>query len=434
VPWVNRFRCPAVLQPHLLGTDDIEVIKQRAQATILALALAFGSGCGGDDDSPSRGNGPASGAAAAQTPSPNGGPGGNGPGRNPGPGGRGPATITLASTDVTPVRRATVEAAVQITGNLQPVERIEVRARVEGEVEGVLVREGERVRAGQVMAHFDRAQQQSALESAEADRTSARTDLSAAQWNLDQTRELFKEGAVPERDVRAGEQAVASARARLAAAESRLRTATEALRDTRVVAPTSATVERRLVANGEHVNRGASLFTLVRTETLELTGAVPARVANQVTPGQNVRFMADARVFNGTVARVSPTIDPASRSVSVYVQIPNAGGSLKGGTFASGRIVSRTVENALVVPTSAIRQELNTGEPYVYRIDGENVERRPIQIGLIDEQGGIAEVTQGLEEGDRIVTGTVGTIARNAKVVIIGGEARRGGAPAVPRN
>lgn len=428
--WASRSRFPAVLQPHLLGTDDIEVTQQRIKVIqpALVLFLVLGTGCGGGDESSNGGNGPTSGAAA-QTPGQEGGRGMPGGQR-----GRGMETITLAATDVTAVRRGTVEAAVPITGNLQPLERIEVRARVEGEVEGVLVREGERVRAGQALARFESEQQQSALQSAEADRASARTDLSTAQWTLDQTKELFREGAVPERDVRAGEQAVASARARLAAAESRLRTASEALRDTRVTAPASATVERRLVANGEHVNRGTSLFTLVRTETLELTGAVPARVATQVTPGQTVRFFADGRVFNGTVARISPTIDPASRSISVYVQIPNASGSLKGGTFASGRIVSRTAQNALIVPTSAIRQEANTGEPYVYRIEGEVVDRRMIQLGLIDEQGGIAEVTEGLEEGDRIVTGTVGTIARNAKVVIIGGEARSGSPPPVPRN
>jgi RND family efflux transporter MFP subunit len=235
---------------------------------------------------------------------------------------------------------------------------------------------------------------------------------------------------VPERDVKAGEQAVASAQARLAAADQRLRAANEALRDTRVVAPANAVVEKRNAANGEHVTRGASLFTVVRTETLELTGAVPARDANRVKTGQLVRFNADARTFTGKVARVSPTIDPASRSVGVYIQIPNGGGTLKGGTFASGRIVSRVSDNTLIVPSTAIRQESGTGAPYVYRIEGDMVERRLIQIGIIDEGSGIAEVTVGLEEGDRIVTGTVGTIARNAKVQIIGGESRRGaGAP-----
>ncbi|MGH7470037.1 MAG: efflux RND transporter periplasmic adaptor subunit [Longimicrobiales bacterium] len=389
----------------------------------------------GEDDRQGVDNGPRD--LAAQHTQANGEAGGRNGGGTPagrgGPGGRG-NVVTLAATDVSPVRRGEVEDAVPITGNLQPVERVEVRARLEGELESVLVREGDRVKPGQVLARFEASQQQSAHRSAEAEVASAQTDVSTAQWNLDQTRELFKEGAVPERDVKSGEQQVASARARLAAAESRSRTSSQALNDTRVVAPAAAVIERRGAAHGEHVNRGASLFTLVRTEALELTGAVPARLANRVQSGQKVRFMADGREFAGQVARVSPTIDQASRSVSVYIQVPNADGGLKGGTFASGRIVGRIAENVLIVPTNAVRQEMGTGTPYVYRIDGEAIERRPIQLGIIDESGGIAEVTDGLEEGDRIVTGTVGTIARNAKVVIVGGEVRRGAPPPVPRN
>lgn len=407
------------------------IIRNKAYGVALAVLIA---GCSGADDTTS-GAQPA--GAAAQTPR-----GGNGPATPTGPGMGGPGRggVTLAATDISPVKRGTVEDAVAVTGNLQPLERIEVRARLEGELKNVIVREGDRVRPGQLLARFEDSEQSSAFQSAEADRAAARTEFSTAQWNLDQTRELFKEGAVPERDVKAGEQQVASARARLAAAEARVRATSSALSDTRILAPSAAMVEKRLTSNGEHVNRGASLFTLVRTEMLELTGAVPARSANRVQPGQNVRFNADGREFTGRVARVSPTIDPASRSVSVYIQIPNADGGLKGGTFASGRIVSRVAENVLVVPTAAIKQTAETGAPYVYRIEGDMLERAPIELGLVDEGRGIAEVVSGLEENDRIVTGTVSTVARSAKVTIVGeartnpNGAQQRNPPPVPRN
>ena len=407
------------------------IIRNKAYGVALAVLIA---GCSGADDTTS-GAQPA--GAAAQTPR-----GGNGPATPTGPGMGGPGRggVTLAATDISPVKRGTVEDAVAVTGNLQPLERIEVRARLEGELKNVIVREGDRVRPGQLLARFEDSEQSSAFQSAEADRAAARTEFSTAQWNLDQTRELFKEGAVPERDVKAGEQQVASARARLAAAEARVRATSSALSDTRILAPSAAMVEKRLTSNGEHVNRGASLFTLVRTEMLELTGAVPARSANRVQPGQNVRFNADGREFTGRVARVSPTIDPASRSVSVYIQIPNADGGLKGGTFASGRIVSRVAENVLVVPTAAIKQTAETGAPYVYRIEGDMLERAPIELGLVDEVRGIAEVVSGLEENDRIVTGTVSTVARSAKVTIVGeartnpNGAQQRNPPPVPRN
>ncbi|MGH7678198.1 MAG: efflux RND transporter periplasmic adaptor subunit, partial [Gemmatimonadaceae bacterium] len=194
------------------------------------------------------------------------------------------------------------------------------------------------------------------------------------------------------------------------------------VRDTRVLAPTDGVISRRLVENGEHVSRGAGLFTLVRSDVLELAAAVPARQANAVRVGQNVRFTADGRAFDGKVARVSPTIDPASRSVAVFVQIPNASGALKGGTFASGRVVSRVVSGALVVPAAAVRQSADEGKPYVYRIAGRAIDVASVQIGVIDDRLGTAEVLDGLAEGDRVIVGNVGTLGRGMQVIIAGEE------------
>jgi len=357
------------------------------------------------------------------------------------PGGARPAgrAITLAATDISVAKRGLIEDAVPVTGDLQPIERIGIRARIEGEVLGVHVREGDRVQQGQLLAEFEHIEQQSEAESAQAEVAAATTELATAEWNLEQTRELFREGAVPERDVKAGEQAVAGARARLAAAQSRLRSSGRILEDTRVVAPVAGTIETRTVANGEHVTRGATLFTLVRTDVLELTGNVPARQASRIRPGQLVRFHADGRSFTGRVARVSPTIDPASRAIAVYIQIPNADGMLKGGTFAAGRVVSRTVEDAIIVPTSAIKQDQNSGASYVFRIVDDMVERTTVELGLIDEATGIVQVAKGLQEGDRVVSGAVNIAAQSARITIIGGEdtgaATQQPAPApVPRN
>ena len=118
-------------------------------------------------------------------------------------------------------------------------------------------------------------------------------------------------------------------------------------RDTRIVAPVNGTIQFRRVQGGEHILRGTELFTLVRSEVLELTAALPARRANEVKPGQVARFLADGRTFTGRVARVSPTIDPASRSITAYLQIPNPSGELKGNTFSSGQIIAQTLQNVL---------------------------------------------------------------------------------------
>jgi membrane fusion protein, multidrug efflux system len=305
---------------------------------------------------------------------------------------------------------------------LHPIETVEVRAKIEGDLEGVYAREGQQVNTGQLLARFESSEQESTQRSAEADRASARSDLETAQWNLDQSAELFKAGAIAERDYKVAQQAVEAAKARLAATDARLRSATIVAQDTRVLAPTSGIIDKRNVENGERVTRGTSMFTMVRNDLLELAAAVPAKQATGVRVGQTVSFVADAKTFTGRVARLSPTIDPTTRSITVYVEVPNANHSLRGGTFATGRVISRSLPDALTVPTAAIRQSQEGGHPYVYRIEGKAVNIAELELGVIDERLGKAQVLRGLEAGDRVIVGNVGTLGRGMQVQIIGSE------------
>ena len=288
------------------------------------------------------------------------------------------------------------------------------------------MREGDRVATGALLARFEAVDFESALRSSEADAASARTAAQTAQWNYDQSKDLFKVGAIAERDLRATDQAAAAAKAQQAAAESRLRAAQSLARDTRIVAPVTGTIQFRRVQSGEHVLRGSELFTLVRSDILELTASLPARRANDVKPGQPVRFLADGKAFTGKVARVSPTIDPASRSITAYVQIPNPNGELKGNTFSSGQIIAQTLSNVLVVPQPAVRTGQD-GNPFVYRIVGGELEQAPVTLGAVDEARGLVEIKDGVQERDQVVVGNVGTLGRGMKAQIIGNE--RGSAP-----
>lgn len=341
-----------------------------------------------------------------------------------GPGGRGGA-ITLSAGDVSTVQRASLEEGTAVTGDLRPLETVDVRARIEGDLQAVYVREGQPVSAGQLMARFDDAQQASMLRSAQAAVASARVDLSTAQWNEEQTRELFKQGAVAEQALKAAEQATAASRARLAAADAALRAALDTQTYTRVVAPLGGIVATRSVESGEHVARGAALFSVVRNDVLELTAAVPARQANGIVPGQLVRFRVDGRDYQGKVARVSPTIDPLSRSVTVYVQMINPGGAIKGGTFATGRVVRQVLPAVLVIPSAALRQRPNSGTPFVYKVAGDRVAEADVKLGASDDAQEVVQVLDGLNEGDRIIVGNVGMLGKGMRVQVLGSE--RGG-------
>jgi multidrug efflux pump subunit AcrA (membrane-fusion protein) len=126
---------------------------------------------------------------------------------------------------------------------------------------------------------------------------------------------------------------------------------------------------------------------------------------------------------------VSPTVDPATRAVTVYVQIPNPNGALKGNTFATGRVVARTVNGAVLIPSTAIRQSPEAdAKPFVYKIAGDKLARTPVSLGIVDEVQGVAEVLAGIDEGDRVVAGNVGTLGNGMKVQILESDpSRRGG-------
>lgn len=342
--------------------------------------------------------------------------------------------LTLSPGDVSIARTTSMVDGVPVTGNLRPIETVSVRARLEGDLEGIYVREGDHVRAGQLLARFESTEQESGLQSANADKAAAEGDLATAEWNLRQSEDLFKAGAIAEGELRVARNAVGTARAKLAAASSLVRSTSSSTRDTRVLAPTAGTVEKRLVENGEHVAKGSEMFTVVRNSILELAAAVPEKLANSVAPGQPVQFLANGRTIQGRVARVSPTVDPTSRSVTVYAQVPNADGSIKGGTFATGTVMTRTIANAITVPTAAIKQTA-AGNPIVYRIESGTLDTASVRVGITNERAGVAEIVSGVSVGDSLVSGNVGSLGKGMKVQIVSpnaGKGRGGAAPAAP--
>ncbi len=357
----------------------------------------------------------------------NGGPDGaggarGGSGGRGGPGGRPAPSITLAGSDVASVGRSVIEESVPINGDLRPLETVIVRSRLEGDLQGVYVREGQAVGAGQLLAQFEASEEVSNRASALADREAAQSDVTNAQWTLEQNTQLFRAGAIAEQELKASQQAATASRARLAAAEARVRATSSTVRDTRVLAPTAGVIEKRYIQPGEHLARGANMFTLVRSTILELAAAVPARQANLVRVGQIAHFTADGRRFDGQVARVSPTIDPSTRAATVYIQIPNSTNVLRGGTFASGRVVTRELGNVLAVPAAAVRQSQGGGRPFVYRVAGRVIDVAQVTLGTTDDERGLVQVVEGLNAGDRVVVGNVGALGRGMQDIFAGEE------------
>src|SRR6185369_16030107 len=169
---------------------------------------------------------------------------------------------------------------------------------------------------------------------------------------------------------------------------------------------------------GEAVNPAQPLFTVVRSDQLELSGEVTIEQAATIRPGQAVIFTLDAypnREFKGEVSRIEPMANTDTRQVGVYVRMRNPGG-LVGGQFATGRIQTKAIKAALVIPEGAVRgQNENT---FVLLVKDGRAVKRVIKLGAGDGGTGVVQILSGLQSGDIIITTPGADITEGTRVQV----------------
>jgi len=346
-------------------------------ATLLVTLAA--AGCAGDRGGAKAGEDGAKGGAS-------------GHGGKAAAGAAGPAL--LAASDVATVAAADLVAGVPVSGTLTPGMDIKLTAPVSEVIDEVLVREGQAVSRGQVLARFR-------MGAIEAAATSAQAQLKIARADYERQKNLFAEGAVSQREVESAEAAFRVAQANEAHATRRFE-------DAVMRAPIAGVISVKSVAAGDRPADGDPMFQLVNTSELEFEATVPSEFVPQVRVGSPVRLsvtgFAEAAV-TGRVARINAAVDAATRQVKVYVNVPNPGGRLVGGLFASGNVVTREARQVLAVPTAAVR-DAGAGAFAMVVKDG-RLERREIRAGVRDEAQDRVEVLSGLAAGDVVVVGPI---------------------------
>jgi membrane fusion protein, multidrug efflux system len=315
-------------------------------------------------------------------------------------------TRFLGARDVEVAIPGKVEAGVAVSGSLDPHRVVEVRARLAGTIERVLVDRGTPVRKGEVLATYDPASVLSQLAGAEAAVAAAVSAVSSTGQEESAAEMLYAAGAIAERDLRRARSSAAAARAELKAAEARQVEAREAAARARVTSPIDGVVSRRGVSAGESVNPGQPLFSVVNVDTLELAARVPAHQIAGAVVGSRVVFAIDAYPggrFEGHIARVDAVADPATRQVSVYAYLPNERGELVGGLWATGRILSEASDSLVTVSGEAVRGAPTA--PYVLVIENGTVARREVVLGARDSATDRVALRSGVEAGTVVIVG-----------------------------
>lgn len=316
------------------------------------------------------------------------------------------------------VQEGDLRTSIRVPATVHPLPggEVIVSAPAAGRVAAdVLLSIGDRVEPGQVLARLeprlaagvDRA-------TLAADDAEAQAALDAARVELDRAQRLFEERAVPARRVEDARRAVQVAEARLLAAQARLTQRDETLRTGGGVAagnafvlqaPIAGRLAEVMVTLGASYDEGAPLFRIVRTDRVELEVHVPvadvpaARRADGLT--LEIPGLADPLMLEPEHVHDSGVVDPATRALSVQMEIDNPDEQLLVGQVATAVLYGRDRTHVPVVPVPAVLME--AGRPYVFvQLGGERFARRFIEIAARD--GDQVGVSSGVVPGERVVT------------------------------
>jgi multidrug efflux pump subunit AcrA (membrane-fusion protein) len=355
---------------------------------------------------------------------------------------------------------------IEATGSLAADEQTDVAPTVAGKVTAVGVDLGSYVQKGAVLVRLDDAdarlrltqlqaqaqQAQSAVRQAEekiglrsgqafdpnrvAEVGSAKAALDLADKQLRRFTQLLESGDVSrsaydqqkaqrdqlqqqyEAQLAAARQnfaGVATARAAAQAAQAQVAQAEKAIRDAIVYAPIGGYVADRPADVGEYVTTASKIATIVRTNPLRLRIDIPEQFISTVQPGQSVSVGTSAyadRTFAGRIARISPNVTTASRTLTVEAEVDNGQNLLKPGQFATVRILMPKADPAVLVPVRAVRTQDNASRVYVIK-DG-RVEEHVVQLG--QAEGDLVEIKTGLHEGDIVATSNTEQLKDGAQV------------------
>lgn len=292
--------------------------------------------------------------------------------------------------EVVLVRSDTVVDAITATGQIEPLQSIELRPEVDGRLVQIMVREGALVSQGTPLFKVDDGELKAQVDRAQADR-----DL--AQQALTRTRALLADKAAAPADVERAEAQMRSTQAGLDLLQLRL--------DRTVVrAPFTGVAGQRLASLGDYVNNSTRLITLQTVHPQRAAFQVPERYADRLKMGQRVLFRVAAlagRDFTGTVDFVDPRVQLPSRTITVKAVVPNPRRELAAGMFIEARLETATRPSALVIPEDAVSPV--AGAMYVWVVEGDKAQRREVELGV--RTPGYVEIQKGLSLGEQVVVG-----------------------------
>ena len=320
--------------------------------------------------------------------------------------------------ELVPVRSLDLPQTLAISGPLKAINSAFVKARVAGELQGLRVREGDRVKASDIIAHIDPAEYQLRVQQAQAQAESAKAQVDIAKRVFDNNRSLVEQGFISKTALDSSMSSLAAAEATHRAALAGADVARRALEDAVLRAPISGVVSQRLAQPGERVAIEARVVEIVDLNRLELEASLEAADSLQVKIGQTAELAVEGsrQTLLAKVVRINPSALAGSRAVLAYLSVTPDAMELRQGLFAQGTLQIGSLRT-LALPVSAVRTD--KAMPYVQVLvpaagaatQGQQVLHQTVRLGSRSTVGGESMVgVEGVAEGSTVLAGSVGML------------------------
>lgn len=305
------------------------------------------------------------------------------------------ATVVADTTEypvhVAQAKQTDFPEYLQALGSMSAVKAVTISALVDGAISKIFYSNGQSVTKDTVVVQQDTQQAQAKVDKAQASYLSQ-------QQKYERYKQLQTEQIA---DI--SQQEIDDQKANLATAKAELSEQEAALDDLSIKAPFSGTLGEFTVKAGDYVTAGTMLVKLVNSTQLLANYNIPQNDKPQLKIGQTVRVSVKAypdKVFYGTVNFISPTVNDATRTLTIQALVGNPDGLLSSGMFVQVKQQIAVQKGVTVVPDQAVLADVKGY--YVFKVVGNKASQVYVKLGT--RQDGQAQITDGLQAGDTVVT------------------------------
>ena len=323
--------------------------------------------------------------------------------------------VELVASDVVKAQVLDITQGLSVSGTLKAVNSAVVKARVAGELQGLTVREGDFVKAGQIIARIDASELQARVRQAREQAESAKAQVDVVQRQYDNNKALVDQGFISKTALDTSLANLNAAQSNYKAALAGADVAKKSVDDTVLKAPISGQVSQRLAQSGERVGIDARIVEIVDLSRLELEASLSAADSTQIQVGQIAQLQIEGspKAVAAKVVRINPTTQAGSRSVLAYLSIDSVL-PLRQGRFAHGTL-GTTRASMLAVPLSSVRTDKPA--PYVQVIENKQIVYKSVELGARGSADGVDVVAvKGLNDSALVIRGNVGSLREGTHV------------------